>query len=413
MRILYITACMPFGNAETFVIGEIAELLRRHEVLIVPRSPGKPGPHATWLVPFSRRERLCSWRVLFGAARAFARKPRESAASLKCLLHSSSPRTFLRNLAVAPKGLWLAGIAAEWKADHIHCHWAGTTATMAMIGSGLSGIPWSFTAHRSDIVGNNLLKEKARSATAVRAIANEGRRMLIARGVGDNNLQVVPMGVAVPAELSAAASADKIVLCPADLLEVKGHRFLIEAWKILSDRGVVARLWFAGSGHLERELRRQVTRLDLGESISFLGTISHRDLLDFYAKGMIWAVALASVDLGDGCHEGVPVALVEAMSYGVPVIATNTGGIPELVPPGTGMLVAPGNPTALASALQKILQDEELARAIGQRGRSRVAETRNITCISAQLENLFMEGRAVVPSPARKSSAAQPAAALQ
>ena len=53
----------------------------------------------------------------------------------------------LKNLAVYPKGLWLARLAREWRADHIHAHWAATTATMALVASEFSGIPWSFTAH--------------------------------------------------------------------------------------------------------------------------------------------------------------------------------------------------------------------------------------------------------------------------
>jgi len=386
---------MPYGAGETFLIGEITELLRRNEVLVVPRSPGRLGQHAAWLAPYTRRENLLSRRVIGRFLRVAATRPVRVAASARRLLRSGSPGVAVRNLAVFPKALWLAAIAAEWKADHIHCHWAGTTATMAMVASEFSGIPWSLTAHRSDIVSNNLLAEKARSATMVRTIAQEGRNMMIARGVGPGaRMRVLPMGVRIPQLGPRSHGRPDVVLCPADLLPVKGHRFLIEAWKILRDRGVAARLWLAGSGELRSSLASLVADLGLKGSIEFLGTMNHEDLLDLYRAGRISAVALASVDLGGGRHEGVPVALVEAMSYGIPVVATTTGGIPELVQPGTGLLVPPGNPPALADALQLILQDEAFAETIGQSGRRWVAETRDVVAIASELESLFSGGTA-------------------
>jgi colanic acid/amylovoran biosynthesis glycosyltransferase len=391
MKIIYITGCMPYGPAEAFIIDEIRELLRRNEVLVIPRSPGKLGQHAAGLVPHTRREDLLSCQVLKQALRLLFRMPRRVAASARLLLRSRSLGIGARNLAVFPKALWLATVATQWKADHIHCHWAGTTATMAMIASELSGVPWSLTAHRSDIVSNNLLTDKARSATLVRAISENGRKMMIARGIkpGDK-LQVVPMGVRIPHVVHWNRTIPAVVLCPADLLEVKGHRFLIEAWKILRDRGTLAKLWLAGEGGLKSSLEAFVADLRLSDSVAFLGTMNHDDLLDLYRGGRISAVVLASVDLGGGCHEGIPVALVEAMSYSVPVIATNTGGIPELVIPGTGLLVPPENPAALGDAIQAILQDSVFAEQIGQRARRHVRETRDVARVAAELEEWFM-----------------------
>lgn len=385
---------MPYGDAETFIIGEISELLHHNEVLVVPRSPGKLGKHAEWLAPFTRRETLLSRRVLSRALRLLFQRPRQCGSAFRILLHSGSVKNTLRNLAVYPKALWLADAVGEWKADHIHCHWAGTTATMAMIASKISGIPWSLTAHRSDIVSENLLAEKAASATMVRIIAREGRKMMIARGVSENTrLRVLPMGVQVPPSAPVRHPGENVVLCPADLLPVKGHRFLIEAWKILRDRGVKAELWLAGSGELKQQLQALVSELGLADVVTFLGTVKHEDLLSFYRAGSISAVALASVDLGGGVHEGIPVALVEAMSYGVPVISTVTGGIPELVKPGTGLLVPPEDSAALADGIHKLLQDEDFARDMGMEGFLEVSETRNIVHIAAELEEIFRRAR--------------------
>jgi glycosyltransferase involved in cell wall biosynthesis len=261
---------------------------------------------------------------------------------------------------------------------------------MALIASRITGIPWSLTAHRSDIVANNLLREKAMSASMLRAISQDGKRMLLERGVeNDGKLRVLPMGVAIPPQAPLMGPPRNVVLCPADLLEVKGHRYLLWAWRLLQDRGIQGELWLAGEGELRDALMQLCDKLAIRSTVKFLGTVAHSSLLELYAKGLVSAVALASVDLGHGCHEGIPVSLVEAMSYGIPVIATNTGGIPELIEPGTGVLVPARDPVSLADAMQRILSDHSLAQELGQRGRRHVIETRNVVSIAASLEAIF------------------------
>lgn len=397
MRIIYVTACMPFGTAETFIIDELNELLGQHEVLIVPRSPGKRGPHGTSLIAHTRRENLLSPRVLGSAVSLFVHTPRLVVNSARDVFRTDSLSVAFRNLAVLPKALWLAGIASDWKADHIHCHWAGTTATMALVASHLSGVPWSFTAHRSDIVGNNLLREKANSACMVRVISEDGKRMMLERGVEDNSkLQVLPMGVAIPPRVPFSRPKVNVVLCPADFLKVKGHRYLLRAWRIMKDRGIGGELWLAGKGALRGALTKLAEDLAIADSVKFLGTIAHASLLDLYANGMISVVTLASIDLGGGCHEGIPVSLVEAMSYGIPVIGTNTGGIPELIKPGTGLLVPACDAGALANAMQTLLSDDRLSEQIGRRARHHIIETRDVSSVAATLTAWFSGHRNVL-----------------
>jgi glycosyltransferase involved in cell wall biosynthesis len=257
---------------------------------------------------------------------------------------------------------------------------------MALIASRVSGVPWSLTAHRSDIVGNNLLIEKANSACMVRVISQDGKRMMLERGVEANNkLQVLPMGVSIPPHGTFNRPEADVVLCPADLLEVKGHRYLLHAWRIVKDRCLPGELWLAGEWQLTGVLAKLVEDLEIASSVKFLGTIAHPSLLELYSNGMISAVILASVDLGGGCHEGIPVSLVEAMSHGIPVIGTNTGGIPELIKPGTGLLVPACDAVALADAIELILSDDRLSEQIGRKGRRHIIETRDIASVAATL----------------------------
>jgi len=195
------------------------------------------------------------------------------------------------------------------------------------------------------------------------------------------------------------------VLCPADLLEVKGHRYLIEAWRIVRSRGIRAELWLAGEGNLRRDLTKMVNCLRLADSVRFMGTVTHDELLGAYAAGKISAVVLASVDLGNGCHEGIPVALVEAMSYAVPVIGTSTGGIPELLVPGTGLLISPEDPDAIADAIESLLGDDAFSRQLGESGRNHVIRTRDVAVIAAELEACFADTPARLATSASRTTA--------
>src|SRR5262249_25595076 len=103
--------------------------------------------HGKELLPWSRREPLWSPHVVACAGRTASFRSADTIDSLRLLRSSRALSIRLKNLAVFPKAMWLAQLASQWKADHIHCHWGGTTATMAMAASRLSGVPWSLTLH--------------------------------------------------------------------------------------------------------------------------------------------------------------------------------------------------------------------------------------------------------------------------
>lgn len=391
MRIIYVTANLPHGTDEAFIVPEIGQMNQsRHEVLVIPRSPRGPIVHGHELLQQARRESLCSAQVLRTAARVALAAPGQTVGAARFLLKSRSAAVLLKNLAIVPKALWLADVATRWKADHIHCHWAGTTASMTMLASRLSGVPWSLTLHRWDIVENNLLAEKVRAASFVRFICQDGLRMARAIGIGpEDNVRVLSMGVTIPPAVGERRQPKPVVVCPARLVAVKGHRFLLQAWRILEDRGMTGELWLAGQGELRKELEALTDTLGLRRSVKFLGVLSHGELLSLYQESAVSVVVVPSIDMGNGYHEGIPVALVEAMSYGVPVVATKTGGTEELVLPETGWLVPPEDPAALADALQTLLQDSALREEMGNRGRLRAMEAHDIVRVASQLATAF------------------------
>ncbi|MGC9019529.1 MAG: glycosyltransferase, partial [Candidatus Bipolaricaulaceae bacterium] len=253
MRLLYLTSTLPFGAGESFLYPEIEELLRRgFEAWVVPMHPRGPVVHREAWVVMDRAvaESLLSWRVLGGALGVLLRFPLRSLFAL-CLVLTPHPRHLLKNLAVYPKGLWLGGLARERKIDHIHAHWAATTASMAMVASAVSGVPWSLTAHRWDVVENNLLARKARRACFFRCISEKTRQMALERGVPREKTIVLHLGVRLPrGEIASNRPSRRekfVVLCPASLIPVKGHQYLIEAMVAVPS---VVELWLAGEGEL-------------------------------------------------------------------------------------------------------------------------------------------------------------------
>jgi glycosyltransferase involved in cell wall biosynthesis len=392
LRILMVTSTFPVGPGETFLRPEVEAMADAgHDLLVVPMRPREVTgrmqdsalPSPTLVAPLIDREMTAH------AIRRLGSSPARATRLLARACLTWHPVHSIKNLAVAAKGLWLADLARSWKADHIHAHWASTSATLAWIAHMDTGIPWSITAHSWDIADNNLFSAKAATTRFVRFISNSGLRR--AGLLGIRNLQrrahVVHLGVHPPAEIGLRPYDDERfrVWCVANLEAIKGHEFLLSAVALLRDRGVPIELRLAGEGTLRGKLDRVVRRLGLQSTITFMGLVPHDALMESYRRGDVQAVALASTSEGYTASEGIPVALMEAMGYGVPCVGTATGGIPELLEDGAGLLVAQRDPEALADALERLYRDPDERLAIGAAARRRVVSEFDAKVTAARL----------------------------
>lgn len=412
MRIVYVTERLPFGRGETFIVPEIEALLAGgHELLIIPRLSTDPVVHddVGALVPHTRPLPSTAG-IATALAAALVRHPGRTLRAFWPLRRTRPRRRALFNALATAQGIWVARVARGWGADHIHAHWAHLTATLAMGASTASGIPWSFTAHRYDIVLNNLLAEKLRSARFGRFIARE--TLALARPLVSPDAlahaTVLHMGVLLPPlpMREMPSRATPIVLCPASFLPVKGHRHLLDAAAQLAARGSAFELWLAGEGPEGDALARRVEELGLSDRVRTLGTVPHAELLRFYRERRVDCAVLPSLDLGEGLHEGISVALIEAMAHGVPVIATQTGGLPELLADGAGVLVPPADPGALADALERVLGSTALRTELARSGRRRIEEEFDVAAIAGELARRF------AGEPAREPGRPRPAPAM-
>jgi len=164
------------------------------------------------------------------------------------------------------------------------------------------------------------------------------------------------------------------------LIEAKGVRDLIIAFSQLKEEFPGVRLEVAGDGPERNELLRIAREHGVSEQVNFLGWID-----DLRPVLRTWDIfALPSYD------EGLPVVILEAMSEGLPVVATNVGGMPELVEDGrTGYVVAPGNIDTLCTALRRLATSSQLRIQQGDQGRQRAETKFSVQQMAAEIESIY------------------------
>lgn len=154
------------------------------------------------------------------------------------------------------------------------------------------------------------------------------------------------------------------LLCVCRLAPEKGHRFLFEALTMLNARGIQCNLDIVGTGPLEEELHSRVRSMGLESQVTFHGYVPYGpELFSLYQRS--GALVLSSLT------EGFPQVINESLCIGLPTVATRVGGIPSFLSDGeTALLVPPGDVTALASAIERIVKDGDLRRRLSRNGRA-------------------------------------------
>ena len=225
-----------------------------------------------------------------------------------------------------------------------------------------------------------------RRVDGVVAISKKIAELLVEGGVQRENIRVIHSGID-PAPFRngrglRSRSVPPVIGTVAVLEERKGHRFLLEAAALLRQRGRQLQVHFAGEGSRKNELKALAVKLGLGNEVVFCGFTA--DIPSFLAT--IDVFVLPSL------YEGLGVAAIEAMAAGKPVIATQVGGLPELVEDGvTGFLVPPGDPEALASSISRLLSREGLMEQIGRNAWERVQRHFTMEQMAKKNEDYYYE----------------------
>ena len=279
---------------------------------------------------------------------------------------------------------------ARWlradRAQLIHTH-LSTASLLGSWGARAAGIPAIATVH-----GLNT-RTCFNWAHAIIAVSNAVKQHLVDQGIAPDRITVVHNGVDLRALSRPDESAPTkqqwglpvtapVLITVGRLAPKKGHRDLLEAVSKLleSPRWREVRLLIVGTGVLSAELKRDAERLGLAGRVTLTGF--QQDVVPFLQAADIFV--LPSI------QEGLSLSALEAMALGKPVVACRVGGTPEVVVDGeTGVLVAPGQPEELASALERLLAAPERARAMGEAGRRRVEDAFDFEQMVTKIEGVY------------------------
>lgn len=401
-KIAYIMSVFP-KLSETFVLYEIIEMEELGlSVEIFPLRRGHERvkhDEVDELIERAHYQPFLSLSILFSQWYFIRRCPKAYLKVLAEILKGTfgSLKFFIVALGIFPKAVHFARLMNEEGIDHIHAHFATHSTTVALIINQLTDIPYSFTAHGSDIhVDQRMLREKIEASTFAVTVSTYNKKFMVdtSNPSDPDKIKVVHGGVdtcTFTPQIRTNSSGKFLILCIARFEEVKGHMVLIEACRLLQERGIDFECHLIGGGHLRRRIERQIRDYSLGERVLLLGKRSRSEVVGRLAQATV--VVLATVLSSNGKREGIPTVLMEGMACGLPVVSSSISGIPELVDHElSGLLVPPGDAIALADALQRLNDDPELRARMGLAGREKVVREFNIQKSTARRAELFSAG---------------------
>ena len=394
-----------------------------HVVTAFPRSPG--DPITPWLVELVRRQRDAgldasvlapAWRggpVREAYPEIPVRRFRYAPASLETLTHEETVPDRLRrrpaSLGLLP-GYLLGGVRAAHELgagepEVVHVHWPMPHALFgaaARWGSGgRSAVVSSFYSVELNWVRRRLrfltpfLRWTVESADAVTAISRSTARAV--REIAPVPVAVVPYGAALEdageaPSRPALSDPDRLrLLFVGRLVERKGVEVLVRALGEIRTRRP-AELTVIGAGEREESIRRTVLACGLADAVRLAGPVPADALVRAYGEHDVFVLP-AVVD-AKGDTEGLGVVLLEALRFERPVVASDLGGIPDIVEAGrTGLLVPPGDPTALAEAIESLADRPAEARAMARAGRERARERFGWDRVLRETSAVYAEAR--------------------
>lgn len=392
---------------ETFISREISKLAEssKLDVQVVSLKPGN-GKLPENLQERTHYRHLTPLDCLYALPHFL--RVRKALSSL-ALLFPNPNRSFFDSIYLWFKGICYARIFSEFSPDLILAHFMSESSTLALVASKVSGIPLAISAHAKDILQEKsaikqenveLMRQKVANSEFI-LICNKNamnRVLEKAEGLDTSGVYLQYHGVNFE-ELENRVYKDlpekpgvPLLLFIGRFVKKKGLKYLLQASKILKDRGFPHALYLIGLGPLYEELLSRIQELNLEDTVKVLGEgkgLPFEEASKYYKIADLFVFPSIRTKTGD--VDGIANVLVEAAVYKLPIIATDAGSTHELVRNReTGLVVPQKDPKALAEAIQELLEDADLREKCSRAAYNRAREILDISQNVKEIERLVL-----------------------
>ena len=272
----------------------------------------------------------------------------------------------------------------DFNANIVHGHWAIPTGPAVVATARKLGIPSVITMHGGDVYVNKeqgydfanrsyvrpILKWTLRNANALTAISDDCREHALNAGAVDDNMEIIMNGADLRRFAPGSATKETsqygphMVFACRQLFPRKGIRFLIKAAAGLLDEFPDLQVVIAGDGMERKDLEQLGDSLGMTNHLHFLGWVANADLPNYFRAARFSVIP--------SLEEGFGIPAAEAMGCEIPVIASDAGGLPEVVEDSvTGFVVPKGDVQALQDKMRVLLANKETCTQMGKAGRER------------------------------------------
>ena len=411
-KIGYVLKVFP-RLSETFVLNEILELERQGAAIEIfsLRAPTEPRFHTQLgrlrapVTYLTRGESGVSWEDVEAGLPALDLDPALTGeAFIKCIQEEGK-----ECLKVFPQALFLATAVRRRGVQHLHAHFGSIATRTAALAHMLCGVSFSFTAHAKDIyhkeINTQALSDAlSRAKFAVTVTDYNVARLEKCNPWARGKVRRIYNGIDLerfrPQPLPKTHLPE--IVSVGRLVEKKGFPFLVEACRLLKDRGRRFRCTIIGGGAKEQELRGQISALGLNGTVVLAGPLSSDAVMEAIGRSLM--LVLPCIVAEDGNQDALPTMMLEAMAMARPVVSTDLPGVTEIVDQGgTGFMAPQRNSPALAEAMERLLADADLRVAFGQAGRRKAEQLFDLRRNAGSWRRFSAE----VLKPASRSSSKQ------
>ncbi len=280
---------------------------------------------------------------------------------------------------------------------HLHAHFAHSPTSVALFGSILARVPFSFTGHAKDIYTQNRaqLREKIDLAKLVITCTGYNRDYLtqLAPQTATPIHRVfhgINLSLFHNPERRRNPAPPYRILTVARLTDKKGIDTIIQALALLREQQLDFSYTLIGDGDRRDEILGEIFAQGLEDRCRWLGTLPHERVVEEFRRADVFALGCRVAATGD--RDGIPNVLVESLAMGLPAVGTRVSGLPEIIhQEDTGLLVEPDQPRQMAGALQRMLTDRELRKRCMELGRELVNRSFDNTFLIRDLAEIYLQ----------------------